>query len=185
MFILFANTDYQNTVPLTVVLVRWEIENAYRTLCELMWTRPRPNYVVLFSKEVACALRLAWENSRHLATLPLVSPPNDGETSGSVAKCRLFSWLHCAPLHSEKNFPNVVWGRGRLFPTQVIERCYWGMWQGYLYQNSFRWRQDTNKAWQESIINYVIFSFSRITLNCHESNEPCSIFELLRRNTNQ
>ena len=74
---------------------------------------------------------IAWENSRHLGTLPLVSPPNDawetsaeipywwrvttkicvvtrhhdqygisalvsqtsfgGETSGSVAKCRLFS----------------------------------------------------------------------------------------------
>ena len=33
---------------------------------------------------------LAWENSRHLATLPQVSPPND-ETSGSVAKCRPFS----------------------------------------------------------------------------------------------
>ena len=83
-------------------------------------------------KTTASSTLLAWENSRHLATVPLVSPPNDvwetraeipywwrvttqiwvvlligraaweiwfivsqtsfgGKTSGSVAKCRLFS----------------------------------------------------------------------------------------------
>ena len=150
-----------------------------------MWTRPCPNYVVLFSKEVACALRLAWENSRHLATLPLVSRQMTGKPVVASPNVGCFLDYTALPSTQKKTSPILFEGRGRLCPTQVIERCYWGMWQGYLYQNPFRWRQDTNKTCQESLINYVIFSFSRITLNCYESNEPCSIFELIRRNTNQ
>ena len=43
---------------------------------------------------------LAWENSRHLATQPLVSPPNViwRGTIGSVANCRLFSQATAMPM---------------------------------------------------------------------------------------
>ena len=91
-------------------------------------------------KTIASSALLAWENSRHLATLPPVSPPNDvwetsaeipywwrvtiqiwvvtrhqygisalvsqtsfgGETSSSVAKCRLFSQASALPENGNK-----------------------------------------------------------------------------------
>ena len=100
---------------------------------------------------VKSAYILAWENSRHLATLPLVSPQNDvwvtsesveipywwrvttqiwvvmrrqygisalitqtsfgGETSGSVAKCWLFSqatYIQHVELYALINFFSVI-----------------------------------------------------------------------------
>ena len=42
--------------------------------------------VTYFGNTVFLMPAIAWENTRHLATLPLVPPPND-----DVAKCPLFS----------------------------------------------------------------------------------------------
>ena len=64
---------------------------------------------------------LAWENSRHLATLPLVSPPNDvWETSAEIPCCwRLATQIWVVLLIGWDEFPM------RHDPSEALPRSVW------------------------------------------------------------